>query len=282
MSQPNQAAAALPPPEKSGGASFLQTKLAALVDEIRRAGHEYGLESDDPFNPVLKALILVLEWLGACVAELRRITVEYGSQALQRRQADRAADEAAILRLQTQIEATRTKFIRDYGDAIIASVNELAVRRMRLVARNSGLIAAAVLTASIAASLGVGYRWGRVNAEASIHETESRLIAAFKDGLPGASYWVGLMSWNNIDYALQLCRTRPDLASTEHGRRACKVPLWIEPDQGAPDAVLDDIISETRQLQKRARAPEPQNQAGPEDAPPLKPGSAQQRPKSSR
>ncbi len=75
----------LPPPEKSGGASSLQTKLAALIDEMRRASREYGFESDDPFSPVLKALILILEWLGACGAELRAITVEYGSQALQRR-----------------------------------------------------------------------------------------------------------------------------------------------------------------------------------------------------
>ena len=282
MRKLNEPVASLPPPEKSGGASSLQTRLAVLIDELRQAARKTGVEVDGPLGPVLSALVLILEWLGACVAELRAITIEYGSQALQRRQADKAADEAAILRLQTQIEAARTKFIRDYGDAIIASVNELAVRRMRLVARNSGLIAAAVLTASIAASLGVGYRWGRANAEASIHETEGRLIAAFRYGVSGASNWVGLMSWNDINYALELCRRRPDLAATQHGRRACKVPLWIEPDQGAPDAVLDDILGEARQMQEQARAPEPQNQAAPEASPSLKPASAQQRPKPSR
>jgi hypothetical protein len=282
MRKLNEPVASLPPPEKSGGGSSMQTRLAALIDEMRQAARKTGVEADGPLGPVLSAFVLILEWLGVCIAELRAMTMEYGSQALQRRQADRAADEAATTRMQTQMEAAKVRILHDFRYDIAKDFDKLTAGRVRAEIWKISLVAALVLAASVATSLAVGYLWGRARAEASIHETESRLIAAFRDGLPGASHWVGLMSWNDIMLALEQCHERPGLVSVQHDRRACYVPLWIEPEKGAPDAVLDDLISETRQLQERARAPEPQNQAGPEDAPPLKPGSAQQRPKSSR
>ena len=282
MRKLNEPVASLPPPEKSGGGSSMQTRLAALIDEMRQAARKTGVDADGPLGPVLKALILILEWLGACVAELRAITVEYGSQALQRRQADRAADEAATTRLQTQMEAAKVAIVHDFRADITRDFEKLTVGRVRTEVWKISLIAAAVLAASIAASLSVGYRWGGANAEASIHETEGRLVAAFRYGMIGASNWVGLMSWNDINHALEQCRTRPDLAAIQHDRHACNVPLWIEPDEGAPDAVLNDFISEAHQLQEQLRAPEPQGQTGADAGPPPKPGPAPQRPKPSR
>ncbi len=272
----------LDPPEKSGAGASLQTTLAQLLEELRRAAKRAGVVENSPLAPMISAFVLVLEWLGACIAELRGISVEYGSQALQRLQAIRAADEAATTRMQTQMEAAKVRILHDFRHDLARDFDKLTAGRVRSEIWKISLVAALVLTASIATSLAVGYRWGRAGAEASIHETESRLIAAFRDGLPGASHWVGLMSWNDVMLALEQCHERPGLVSVQHDRRACYVPLWIEPEKGAPDAVLDDIISEARRLQEQAHAPEPQNQAGPEDAAPLKPGSAQQRPKSSR
>lgn len=247
MNKLNEAGATLPPPEKSGGASSLQTRLAALIDELRQAARKTGVDVDGPLGPVLSAFILVLEWLGACLAELRSISVEYGNQTLQRLQAVRAADEAATTRLQTRMEATKVRILQDFRDDIAKDIDKVTTGLVRAKIWKNSLIAAFALVVYGAACLAVGYRWGRASAEASIHETEGRLVAAFRYGANGASSWVGLMSWNNIDYALRLCRERPDLAAIQHGRRACNVPLWIEPDQGAPDDVLDDVLSRAQQ-----------------------------------
>jgi hypothetical protein len=251
MTQANEPAS-LPPPETSGGASSLQTKLAALIQELRRSCRSYGLESDDPFSPVMKALILVLEWLGAFVAELRKITIDYSNLILQRSQANKAADEAAAARLQTQMEAAKVKILYDFRADFGRDFDKLTAGRVRAEVRKIGLGAALVLVASIMMSLAIGYRWGHGNAELSIHETETRLQAAFQNGANGASTWLGLMTWNDIGYALHLCSTNPTLDISQHGRRACHVPLWIEPDQGAPDAVMDDLISRAQQAQEKA------------------------------
>ncbi len=241
-----------PPPEKSGGANPLETKLAALIGALRQAARKTGVDADGPLGPLLHALILVLEWLGAALAELRKITIDYGKQMLSRSEAERAAHEVAALRLRTQMEADKTRILRDFGAAIAGDFDREIVRRVRLAAINSGLAAAAVLVVSISASIAVGYRLGRANAEASIHETESHLQFAFKNGLPGASDWAGLMAWNDITYALEQCRTRPDLAAVQHDRRACNVPLWIEEDQGGPDVVVNDVVARVSQIQREA------------------------------
>jgi hypothetical protein len=242
--------ASLPPPEKSDGMS---SKLSALIDELRRSSREYGLESDDPFSPVMSALVHVLQWLGALVSELRKITVDYGNQTLQRLQAMRTADEAAAARLQTQMEADRVRIVYDFGASISDVLDRATVGRLRAEVWKIGLGAAFALAVCTAASLALGYRWGRANAEVEIYATASRLEAAFRYGLSGASSWVGLMTWNNIDFALRQCDDRKLSFKATNGRRACNVPLWIEQDLGAPHAVLEDIVSEARRLQDTGR-----------------------------
>lgn len=284
MNKLNEAGASLPPPEESCGASSLQTRLAALIDELRQAARKTGVDVDGPLGPLLSAFILVLEWLGNYVTELRSISVEYGSQTLQRLQAVRAADEAATTRLQTRMEATKVRILQDFRDDIAKDFDKVMTGLVRAKIWKISFITALALVVYGAACLAIGYRWGRASTEASIHETEGRLVAAFRYGVNGASSWVGLMSWNNIDYALRLCRERPDLAAIQHGRRACNVPLWIEPDQGAPDDALDDVLSRAQQMRgeedEALHAPPNQIEAAP--APSAKPRSPPDRAKSSR
>ena len=286
MRKQNEPVASRPPPEKSGGTSSLQTKLAALIDELRRAAQKTGVDVDGPLGPVLSAFILILVWLGACSAELRSISVEYGSQTLQRLQAARAADEAATTRLKTQMEAAKVRILHDFRDDIAKDFDKFTTGRVRAEIWKISLIVALVLVTSGAASLAVGYRWGHASAEASIHETESRLMAAFRYGVSGASYWVGLMSWNNIDNALRLCRERPDLAAIQHGRHACNVPLWIEPEEGAPDVVSDDILSRAHEMlgeeDDALHAPSIRDQIEATTAPSAKPRSPPDRSKPPR
>ena len=91
------------------------------------------------------------------------------------------------------------------------------------------------------------------------------------------------MTWNDILIALQFCDTNADLVISQHGRRACKVPLWIEPDHGAQDAVLDDIDARLSRLHDEAeealRAAQARDQAEGAAAPSTKPGSISERSK---
>jgi len=288
--------ASLPPPEKSGGASSLQTKLAALVQELRRSCRDYGLESDDPFSPVMKALILVLEWLGAFAAELRTITIDYGSQVLQRLQASRAADQAAILHLETHMEAVRLQLVQGFQSDLGRDFNKVIARQIWVQIWKNSLIAAVVFTASILGSGAYGYYWGQSTgqsmAQASIHETEVGLRAAFKSGLLDAKYWLGLMTWNNdIEYALTQCYTNPKLDISDHGRRACLVQLWIEENKNAPDIVMDDLTAGLRQAQTdlkaeaekiQAEVKEVEQKARAEAAPQAKPKQIPDRGKTAR
>ena len=177
MRKLNEPVASLPPPEKSGGASSLQTRLAALIGELRQAARKTGVEADGPLGPVLSAFVLILEWLGVCLAELRGISVEYGSQALQRLQAVRAADEAATIRMQSQMESAKVRILHDLRDDLARDFDKLTAGRVRAEIWKISLVATLVLTASVATNLAVGYRWGRATAGASIHETEARLTA---------------------------------------------------------------------------------------------------------
>jgi hypothetical protein len=236
MRQVNEPAS-LPRPETPGG---VIPKLEAHIEELRQASRKYGLESDDPFSPVMKALIHVLQWLGALVAELQRISLDHGHQTLQRLQAVRAADEAAASRLKTQMEADETRIVRNFGASIAQAFDEATAGRVRAEVWKIALRAVLVLAASNAAALGLGYQWGRANAEATIHQTERRLEAAFRNGLPGASSWLDLMTWNDIDFSLRQCTDQKLSFRASNGRRACRVPLWIEPDRATPEVVLGE------------------------------------------
>jgi hypothetical protein len=266
MSNLNKPAASLPPPEKSGGGKdALQSKLSTLLDELRQAARTAGVEADDPLGPLLKAFFLALEWLGACLVELRTITIDYGTQILQRSQASKAADEAATLHLEKQMEAVRLQIVNKFRADMGQDFDKLTAGRVRAEVWKISLIATGVFTASIGMSLAYGYHWGHINAQASIHETEAELRAAFKNGVSGASHWLGLMTWNDIEYALNQCATNPRLDISEHGRRACQVQLWIEEDAGSPDIVIDDIALRARKaqadLEARAEKQEAQEKA---------------------
>ena len=81
------------------------------------------------------------------------------------------------------MEAAKVRILHDFRYDIARDFDKLTAGRVRAEIWKISLVAALVLTAGVATSLAVGYLWGRASAEASIHETESRLIAAFRDGL---------------------------------------------------------------------------------------------------
>jgi hypothetical protein len=93
--------------------------------------------------------------------------------------------------------------------------------------RRTTLITAGVLFGVAAACLGSGYWWGHRSAKAVIAETETGLQTAFQNGPEAARQWWSLMAWNDPRKALAKCQGQA--VHVEGGRRACDVPLWIEP-----------------------------------------------------
>lgn len=79
----------------------------------------------------------------------------------------------------------------------------------------------------------VAFLWGRAAADVAIHETEQRLVAAFQDGPGAAAAWANLMEQNDVQHSRSMC-TGPRAYTDQAGRKACLLPMWVEPPRRAP------------------------------------------------
>ncbi len=111
-----------------------------------------------------------------------------------------------------------------HADVLRREGKRLLVSRLRRDAFLAGLAVAVLIVAT-----GVGcYVWGRSAEAARSREIEGAFAASFRDGSASGQRWLDLMRSNDILAALQRCEgavVRQDAA----GRRACAVPLWLEP-----------------------------------------------------
>ena len=214
--------AALPAPAVSG-----QPDMAELVAQMRIAARQAGIDDDGPLTPLLDAMMLTLERLGALTDRNARITTEHAAALSTALRDARQAADAETQRFYASLEAAKAKTVRDIADHIARSADAALTRRVRVFDRNTALTAAAVLAGGILIALGGGYGWGSLTALAGIHETEASLRVAFDNGPQAARTWLDLMLWN--DPANALARCRGSAVSIQGGRRACQVPLWIDP-----------------------------------------------------
>jgi len=168
-----------------------------------------GIALDDPIKPLLDSMAERDDAMNANVAALaeaiKGVTVlpPDGMARLERSAASGAARSAAVL---ARAHNLRTLLL--YGGAFVACV---------------------VLAA------GGGFRWGQATAADSIQETEQRLALAFRDGPDAAAGWARLMEQNDIGKAVAQCTGQRTYADAT-GRKACAVPLWIEPPKRTPPA----------------------------------------------
>jgi len=91
-----------------------------------------------------------------------------------------------------------------------------------------------VLVVGVAAAAGGGFRSGQTTANAAVHQTEQQLAQAFQNGPAAAASWANLMRSNDAGLALANC-TGPAVRVLD-GRRACNVPLWLDPPTAAAPA----------------------------------------------
>jgi hypothetical protein len=209
-----------------------QPDMAELVARMRIAARQAGIDEDGPLTPLLEAIMLTLERLGALTDRNARITTEHAAALATALTLARQSANAETDRFYASLEAAKAETVRDVAHHIARSADAALTRRVRVFDRNTSLIAAAILVGGILGAFGGGYWWGSSSAQAAIRETEAGLQAAFNDGPLAARTWLDLMTWNDPTTALAQCRG--DAVSIQDRRRACMVPLWIEKSPSPP------------------------------------------------
>jgi len=204
--------------------------LAEARARLQAAATRAGFADDDPLGPVLTALSDVLGAVGAVsVDHAQRLeTLQSGARDLAQTEIDRAKAEIA---------AAESVTIGRISSAIAASADAALVRRVRVFDRNTALAATGVLLACIGTAVAGGYLYGRTVTRTEIVQTEQGLAAAFRTGSRGASAWLTLMTANDPTQALAECREPALWIDKTTGRRACRVPLWLDP---APPTVPNE------------------------------------------
>ena len=99
-------------------------------------------------------------------------------------------------------------------------------RSYRALGIYSGVFLAGVLVA-----LGVGFVWGQTTANAAVHQTEAQLALPFRDGPSAAAIWTNLMRSNDANSMLAACTGLA--VKTLEGRKACNMPVWLDPPSPA-------------------------------------------------
>lgn len=216
--------AALPPPD--GAAAPGEADIAELVERMRAAARQAGIDDDGPLTPLLEAFMLTLTCLGGLTDRNARISADHAAGLAAALDQARQAADAETERFRAGLDAAKAETVRDVAIHIAHSADAALTRRVRVFDRNSALVAAGVLVGSILVALAGGYWWGDSSATVAVHETEAGLQTAFSDGPRAARDWLNLMTWNDPEKALAQCDG--SAVSIQQGRRACGVPLWIE------------------------------------------------------
>ncbi len=193
-----------PPPAAADDEAFAALVLeaqASLAQGVEKAGL-----GRDPYRFMMGALA---QALGVLPAFMQRLD---GAVDQARQPIDPAAVERAVERLEK---------------AAVRGADQRAAELARSRNRRTLLTYSGAFAVGVLAAGGGGFSWGWAAANASVHQTEQRLAVAFRDGPSAAATWANLMRANDAGLALATC-TGAAVKAIE-GRRACSVPLWLDP-----------------------------------------------------
>ena len=198
---------ALPPPalDDAAFAALVLDAQASLAEGVEKAGL-----GRDPYRFLMGALSQALGVLPAFMGKLDG-AIDHARQPV-----DPVALERSMVLVVERLERAAARGVNQHMLAMVRAHN------LRTLLLYGGAFVAAVLVA-----LGGGFWWGQASANGSVHETEARLAQAFQAGPGAAVAWANLIQWNDINGSLASCKS--DAGRVEAGRRACAVPLWIEP-----------------------------------------------------
>ncbi len=189
--------AVTPQPTPAGDDQVLAGILAAQAD-LDGAVAKAGM-TGDPIRYLLAASSAGLGAFASGIQAIRQpldsVTVEHAVERL-----EKAAVRGADVRAAELARAYNRRTLLTYGGAFAIGI----------------LVAA-----------GGGFLWGVTLANASVHQTEQQLALAFRGGPSAAAAWANLMRSNDAGLMLAACTGSAVKVIEE--RRACSVPLWLDP-----------------------------------------------------
>lgn len=188
-----------------GPVDAFTAKVQAAQSELQHGIDRAGLR-DDPFRHPMQALSGVLGLFPELVGQLT------GAVDQARQPIDPTAVERAVERLEKA--AARGADLR-------------AAELARAYNRRTLLIYGGAFALGIMAAAGSGFLWGQSLANAAVRQTEQQLALAFRSGPSAAAAWANLMRSNDAGLMLAACTGSAVKVIEE--RRACSVPLWLDP-----------------------------------------------------
>lgn len=256
------------------GAGPGQVQTAELVAQMRAAARQAGIEDDGPLTPLLKAFMRTLENLGELTDRQERTSINLADALKAALLEARHSADAETERFRVGLAAAKLGIIDEISDNIARKADAAFTRRVRVFDRNTALLAAGALVAAVVVAFAGGVWWGNSTAEASIHQTQAGLVAAFNGGPDTARLWLDLMTWNNPIDALAQCTRNFSLTFIQDGRRACQVPLWIGPPAPQPPPPPADVAAALADAARKLELERTRPAPAPADTPrsPQRPG----------
>lgn len=227
--------------ELSGVLERQEREFADLERQLAEAARRDGLDDDGPMTPTLAALRLSMRNLrqnGELMGRMLRHSAGQLLDTLEARK-DMLAAETAHMKTELEHSLASEFFSMRRQQPATGPAQTGSEGGPTWMAVLSPVVVPTVFCCGLFVAgswLGFarGYADGQSMAESNIHETEWHLRAAFAHGGLGAKIWTLLMESNNIEQAVVGCEKWTPI-KTGTPRRACSVPLWIEPDPVAPE-----------------------------------------------
>ena len=183
-------------------ADALDQQVRDAQEEMARGVERAGLLRD-PYRHLMAAQSAALGVFPSVLRGLRA-AVEQASQPVDPASVERLAHAAA-----SGAERNAAKLARAHA--------------LRTVLVAAGTLAGAVLVAGVG-----GFAWGYHSASNDWHAVGDGVQrAAFQRGSAAASTWLSLLNANDPTQALAGCTG--SAVKVIEGRRACEVPMWLDP-----------------------------------------------------
>ncbi len=205
----------------------IRQATAKLIEEMEDAARESGLLPGEPMSPLLSTLGRMVAWTGELTATIAQNTREQAEQVSRTVADARKAASAEIERERAAVSAEKAGIVRELSTEIAAATRTAQTWHRRTLDRNSLLATAGAMVTALLLVGGLGYWHGRAVGAASVQITEEGLQAAFQHGPAAAATWLGLMRSNDPIQALAVCKGA--VAKGDDPRRACAVPMWLDP-----------------------------------------------------
>jgi hypothetical protein len=213
--------AAVTPPAARLAIDDLGAAVRAAQNELTTAVQRGGLLNDPlrfVFGAVSTALDVMFQLFAVNAQHYRDV-----SDDLDRQTRD------IVTRARSEIEIAQAQSIQAIATAIASTAEQALVRRVRTLDRRLALSAAGVLFGVAAVCFAGGAWWGRASAAARIARTNAGIAAAIRDRPAEAKVWLQLMQANDVQQGLQACSGQ--WTDPKTGRRACSMPVWLDPPQ---------------------------------------------------